>query len=203
MPLQHASASVLKRMKRGASGDIFLKLLERIRRTIPGVAIRTSFIVGFPGETDADFETLVPVRAGGADSTASASSPIPTKTPARSYALDGKVDAAPSTIASAASCRSSARSPAPATAHWWAAKSRCWWKDSLPRPIFCGKAACPRQAPEIDGVTFINDFEGDVPQPRRDPPPAHHRSPRLRCQWAPCLHRTRRRRFPSSGNRRS
>src|SRR5579859_193837 len=58
MPLQHASANVLKRMKRGASGDIFLKLLERIRRTIPGVAIRTSFIVGFPGETAADFESL-------------------------------------------------------------------------------------------------------------------------------------------------
>jgi len=51
MPLQHASAGVLKRMKRGANGDIFLKLIERIRRTIPGIAIRTSFIVGFPGET--------------------------------------------------------------------------------------------------------------------------------------------------------
>src|SRR6266567_9561603 len=59
MPLQHASAQVLKRMKRGASGDIFLKLLERIRRTIPGVSLRTSFIVGFPGETAGDFEGLV------------------------------------------------------------------------------------------------------------------------------------------------
>ena len=49
MPLQHASANVLKRMKRGANGDIFLKLIERIRRTIPGVAIRTSMIVGLPG----------------------------------------------------------------------------------------------------------------------------------------------------------
>ncbi len=58
MPLQHASRSVLARMKRGGSGDSFLKLLERIRRTIPGVAIRTSFIVGFPGETDADFREL-------------------------------------------------------------------------------------------------------------------------------------------------
>lgn len=58
VPLQHASSSVLKRMKRGASGDIFLKLLERIRRTIPDVALRTSFIVGFPGETEKDFEEL-------------------------------------------------------------------------------------------------------------------------------------------------
>ncbi len=58
MPLQHASSNVLKRMKRGSNGDQFLKLMERIRRTIPGVAIRTSMIVGFPGETDADFEEL-------------------------------------------------------------------------------------------------------------------------------------------------
>lgn len=58
IPLQHASASVLKRMKRGANGDIFLKLIERMRATIPGVTIRTSMIVGFPGETDADFEEL-------------------------------------------------------------------------------------------------------------------------------------------------
>lgn len=58
MPLQHASAAVLKRMKRGANGEIFLKLLERVRATIPGVAIRTSMIVGFPGESESDFEEL-------------------------------------------------------------------------------------------------------------------------------------------------
>lgn len=58
IPLQHASRDVLKRMKRGSNGDQFLRLLERIRATIPGVAIRTSMIVGFPGETDADFQTL-------------------------------------------------------------------------------------------------------------------------------------------------
>jgi len=58
MPLQHASRSVLARMKRGSSGDAFLRLLERIRSTIPGVMLRTSFIVGFPGETEADFEEL-------------------------------------------------------------------------------------------------------------------------------------------------
>jgi len=54
MPLQHASRNVLARMKRGSNGDAFLKLLERIRTTIPGVSLRTSFIVGFPGETEAD-----------------------------------------------------------------------------------------------------------------------------------------------------
>src|SRR5579871_4045368 len=58
MPLQHASGPELKRMKRGANGDIFLKLIERIRATIPDVAIRTSMIVGFPGESEQDFEML-------------------------------------------------------------------------------------------------------------------------------------------------
>jgi ribosomal protein S12 methylthiotransferase len=58
MPLQHASRNVLARMKRGSNGDAFLKLLERIRSTIPGVALRTSFIVGFPGESKSDFEEL-------------------------------------------------------------------------------------------------------------------------------------------------
>src|ERR1700704_188053 len=58
MPLQHASRNVLARMKRGSNGEAFLQLLRRIRTTIPGVALRTSFIVGFPGETDSDFREL-------------------------------------------------------------------------------------------------------------------------------------------------
>jgi ribosomal protein S12 methylthiotransferase len=58
VPLQHASRSVLARMKRGSNGDAFLKMLEKARATIAGVSIRTSFIVGFPGETENDFREL-------------------------------------------------------------------------------------------------------------------------------------------------
>jgi ribosomal protein S12 methylthiotransferase len=58
VPLQHASASVLKRMKRGAGAGIFLKSIEKMRQTIPNLTLRTSFIVGFPGETEQDFEEL-------------------------------------------------------------------------------------------------------------------------------------------------
>jgi ribosomal protein S12 methylthiotransferase len=58
VPLQHGSANVLKRMKRGASADIFLKTIAKVRATVPGIALRTSFIVGFPGETEEDFNTL-------------------------------------------------------------------------------------------------------------------------------------------------
>jgi len=58
LPLQHASPDVLKRMKRGANADIFLKTLEKVRAAVPGIALRTSFIVGFPGETAADSALL-------------------------------------------------------------------------------------------------------------------------------------------------
>jgi ribosomal protein S12 methylthiotransferase len=58
VPLQHASSDVLKRMKRGAGAEIFLKTLEKVRTAVPGIALRTSFIVGFPGESTRDFEIL-------------------------------------------------------------------------------------------------------------------------------------------------
>jgi ribosomal protein S12 methylthiotransferase len=58
LPLQHASPDVLKRMKRGASAEIFLKTLEKVRAAVPGIALRTSFIVGFPGETAEDSALL-------------------------------------------------------------------------------------------------------------------------------------------------
>jgi ribosomal protein S12 methylthiotransferase len=58
VPLQHASPDVLKRMKRGAGADIFLKTLDKVRSSVPRIALRTSFIVGFPGETPRDFEVL-------------------------------------------------------------------------------------------------------------------------------------------------
>ena len=58
VPLQHASPAVLKTMKRGAGAEIFLKTLEKVRKTVPGIALRTSFIVGFPGESLRDVEIL-------------------------------------------------------------------------------------------------------------------------------------------------
>ena len=58
VPLQHASPSVLKRMKRGGTPEVFLRLIEKARATVPGIVLRTSFIVGFPGETDEDFAQL-------------------------------------------------------------------------------------------------------------------------------------------------
>src|ERR1039458_9089178 len=58
VPLQHAAATVLKRMKRGGGADLFLRSIDKLRVVIPGVTLRTSFIVGFPGETEKEFEEL-------------------------------------------------------------------------------------------------------------------------------------------------
>jgi len=92
IPLQHASKNVLARMKRGSHGGAFLKLLDRIRRTVPDVSLRTSFIVGFPGETQQDFKILCDfVRDAQFDWLGVFA--YSDEDTSRSYHLDGKVDA--------------------------------------------------------------------------------------------------------------
>lgn len=59
MPLQHASQNVLKLMKRGGNRASLQRLIQRVRARVPGIAVRTTFITGFPGETEADFEELL------------------------------------------------------------------------------------------------------------------------------------------------
>lgn len=59
MPLQHASQNVLKLMKRGGNRTSLEKLIRRVRDRVPGIAVRTTFITGFPGETESDFEELL------------------------------------------------------------------------------------------------------------------------------------------------
>ena len=164
MPLQHASAPVLKRMKRGANGEIFLKLIERIRRTIPGVAIRTSMIAGFPGESEQDFETLCDfVKAaqfdrlgvfGYSDEDSSAS-----------FHLDGKVDArtiynrkrhlmALQRRISRARNRVLIGQKLPVLVEGPSADSDLVWQARL-----------STQAPEIDGVCYISDPGEYPPEP--------------------------------------
>jgi ribosomal protein S12 methylthiotransferase len=162
MPLQHASASVLKRMKRGANGDIFLKLLDKVRQTIPGVSIRTSFIVGFPGETEADFEELLQfVQAaqfdrlgvfGYSDEDTSAS-----------YHLDNKVDGR--------TIQNRKRKLMAAQKKISRAKNRKLIGNELPVLLegpsqetdLLWECRMPSQAPEIDGMCYVNDLgQGDA-----------------------------------------
>ncbi|HYJ90419.1 MAG TPA: MiaB/RimO family radical SAM methylthiotransferase, partial [Pyrinomonadaceae bacterium] len=59
MPLQHASRNVLKLMRRGGTRESLERLIGRVREKVPGITIRTTFITGFPGETEEDFEELI------------------------------------------------------------------------------------------------------------------------------------------------
>jgi len=59
IPLQHASKRVLSRMRRGGDREHYERMIERIREHVPNAAVRTTFIVGFPGETDEDFNELI------------------------------------------------------------------------------------------------------------------------------------------------
>jgi ribosomal protein S12 methylthiotransferase len=157
MPLQHASGTVLRRMKRGANADIFLKLLERIRATIPGVAIRTSMIVGFPGETEAEFDQLCQfVEAARLDRLGVFS--YSDEETSGSFQLDGKVES--HTIQQrkrklmALQRKISLRRNQALVGQQWPVLV----EGPSPETDLLWEARLATQAPEIDGVCYINDF---------------------------------------------
>ena len=164
VPLQHASAPVLKLMRRGSSGEHFLRLLEKIRAAIPGVTLRTSFIVGFPGETDEDFDRLLDfVEAAQfdhlgvflySDEETSLSHALPGKVPAavarhrrqRLMALQRRI--------SRRKLRGRVGSSVPVLV-----------EGRLQETELLFQARLESQAPGIDGQVLINDFEGAEPVP--------------------------------------
>jgi len=158
MPLQHASRNVLARMQRGSHGDAFLKLLEQIRRTIPDLWLRTSFIVGFPGETQADFEELCGfVRAAEFDwMGVFGYSDVDT---AKSFRLAGKVDE--ETIAErrdglmAIQKKISARKLRRRVGRPFAALLEGPSKENE----WVWEARLEGMAPEIDGKVYVTDVE--------------------------------------------
>jgi ribosomal protein S12 methylthiotransferase len=164
LPLQHASAQVLKLMRRGSSGEHFLRLIEKIRAAIPGVTLRTSMIVGFPGETEEDFKLLLSfVEAAKFDhlgvflySNEETSS---------SYALPGQV---PSAVAGrrkqrlmALQRRISQRKLRQRVGHSYPVLVE--GRSEETELLYRGRLES--QAPGIDGQVLINDFEGAEPSP--------------------------------------
>jgi ribosomal protein S12 methylthiotransferase len=169
IPLQHASRNVLARMKRGSNADAFLKLLERIRRTIPGVSIRTSFIVGFPGETENDFRTLCDfVRAAEFDWMGVFS--YSDEDAAKSFSLDEKVDA--KTIARRKNALMSLQKTICARKLRQRVGQRLQVMLEGPSKDtdLIWEARLEGMAPDIDGKVYITEFEGvndaaDLPAP--------------------------------------
>jgi ribosomal protein S12 methylthiotransferase len=159
VPLQHASPSVLKRMKRGGTPDVFLRLIAKARATVPGIVLRTSFIVGFPGETEADFNTLCEfIRAANIDWLGVFS--YSDEQGAAAFSLDAELKVPKHTI-------EARRRRLMRLQQKISAKSRAAWVgrevDLLVEGVsdetdllWQGRTAL--HAPEIDGKVLINDF---------------------------------------------
>jgi ribosomal protein S12 methylthiotransferase len=165
VPLQHASPSVLKRMKRGGGADVFLRSIAKMRRTIPDLTLRTSFIVGFPGETEKEFEELCDfVREAQFDWMGAFA--YSDQSGAGAYALERKI---------------SPREIERRRKHLMGIQRQISKKKK--KSLIGGKyelllegeseetellleGRTPMHAPEIDGKVFVNDFPEEIdPQP--------------------------------------
>jgi ribosomal protein S12 methylthiotransferase len=160
IPLQHASEPVLKRMKRPTGRGNLLGMLERIRTRVPGVAIRTSFIVGFPGETEDDFARLLDFVQAGlfdnvgvftfSDEEGTASFGLPHRVPARTkesrrrklMALQKRISAR----------KNRAR---------LGERIEVLIEGTHPDSDLLLRGRTAAQAPEIDGQVIVNDGEAD------------------------------------------
>jgi ribosomal protein S12 methylthiotransferase len=156
VPLQHASTPVLGAMRRGTTGERQRQLVEKLRAAIPGLTLRTTFIVGFPGETDADFAELLEFvrwarfdrvgvfRYSDEEGTAGAELPnkVPRKVARERYRALTKLQA--SILAEKLTARVGEEDVALVDA-----------------PLGRGRAQArlASQAPEIDGVTFVRGKE--------------------------------------------
>jgi ribosomal protein S12 methylthiotransferase len=158
MPLQHASRSVLARMKRGSHGEAFLKLLERIRATIPDVSLRTSFIVGFPGETESDFNELCDfVRAGQFDWMGVFEySDVDS---AGSFALEGKVDPAVATDRRNRLMAIQKKLSRERLRRWKGRREAALLEGPSAENPMVWEARLEGMAPEIDGKLFLTDIQ--------------------------------------------
>ena len=151
IPLQHVSRAILSQMRRGGDPASYLAMIERMRRIVPDIAIRTTFIVGFPGEGEAEFRELCEfVRAAEFDNLGAFTySPEPGS---RSEPLGDPVGGRRRSGAGNSCSPSSARSRAARTAPFAAAPSKRSSKAPARRPSTCSKAASVRRPRRSTGA---------------------------------------------------
>jgi ribosomal protein S12 methylthiotransferase len=156
MPLQHANDTVLRRMKRPTGRGNLLGMVERVRARVPGVAFRTSFIVGFPGETEAEFGDLLAfVRDAEFDNVGVFT--FSDEEGTTSFDLDGRVPAATKERRRkrllAAQQRISARRNRARVGE----RVEVLMEGTHPDSDLLLKGRLPTQAPDIDGCVIVND----------------------------------------------
>ncbi|MBK9313864.1 MAG: 30S ribosomal protein S12 methylthiotransferase RimO [Acidobacteria bacterium] len=165
MPLQHASASVLKRMRRGGNRQLLEKLLARARQFVPEMTLRTTLIVGFPGETDDDFSELMQfVRDVEFDRVGVFTYSDEEGT--HGYDLDGKIPARVMRTRRTKLMREQAKISKKKNRAMIGRRFRALLEGVSQETELLLQARLESQAPEVDGHVLINDIpEGFAGKP--------------------------------------
>jgi ribosomal protein S12 methylthiotransferase len=165
MPLQHASVNVLKLMKRGGTRESLERLIKRVRERVPGIVVRTTFITGFPGETEEDFEQLLGfIKSVKFDRVGVFTYSDEEGTAA--YALDNKVDPKIARQRQRRLMRAQAAISRRNNQKRIGETVRVLFEGESKETELLWQGRLETQAPEIDGCVLINDVpEGFVPKP--------------------------------------
>ncbi|MFL6253624.1 MAG: 30S ribosomal protein S12 methylthiotransferase RimO [Pyrinomonadaceae bacterium] len=165
MPLQHASQNVLKLMKRGGNRASLERLIARVRERVPGIAVRTTFIAGFPGETDEDFAELLSfIKNVEFDRVGVFTYSDEEGTPA--FDLQDKVDGRTARERRAKLMRAQSRISLRKNGARVGEVVRVLFEGASEETDLLWQGRMETQAPEIDGCILINDApEGFAPEP--------------------------------------
>ena len=165
MPLQHASQNVLKLMKRGGNRVSLERLVRRVRDRVPGIAVRTTFITGFPGETEGDFEELLQfVKNVEFDRVGVFTYSDEEGTPA--YDLPNKVDPKIARRRRARLMKEQSRISRKRNKAKIGQQVRVIFEGESNESELLWQGRMETQAPDIDGCVLINDApEGFTPSP--------------------------------------
>ena len=161
IPLQHASRRVLQRMRRGGNREAYERMIERIRERVPGVAVRTTFIVGFPGECEEDFEELLDfVRTVEFDRVGVFT--YSDEENSAAFELDEKVDGATAKKRERRLMKEQARISRRKNRRLVGSRVRVLLEGKSKESDLLLEGRMESQAPEIDGSVLINDVSDHI-----------------------------------------
>jgi ribosomal protein S12 methylthiotransferase len=165
IPLQHASQKVLKLMRRGGNRESLERLIARVRSRVPGVTVRTTFITGFPGETEENFDELMKfIRNVEFDRVGVFAYSDEEGTPA--YDLPGKVDPKVAARRRNALMREQKKISRRRNRARIGETLRVLFEGASSETDLLWQGRAEGQAPDIDGCVLINDAPEDfAPQP--------------------------------------
>lgn len=154
MPLQHADSAVLRRMRRPMNADAYLALVDKFRAASPQASIRTTFIVGFPGETEGEFENLLSfVKQARFDRVGAFTYSVENGTP--SAILENRVDPATQTMRRNRLMELQQGISLERNQAWVGEELEALVEGRAPRDFTMAVARTFRDAPEVDGQVYV------------------------------------------------